>query len=53
MKKLTVTLFVGDKQIETLSPKQREDIAKRLSANLSAYYTANPSQYQKLHKGEK
>ena len=47
-KGLTVTLFVGGKQIEELSPEQSERMAERLSKTMSSYYTANPSEYQRL-----
>ena len=49
--KLTVTLHIGGKQVETLTPAQRERIAERLSEATSLYYTANPKEYQKI-KGE-
>ena len=47
-KGLTVTLFIGDKQIEELTPEQSERLAKRLSKMMSSYYSAHPSEYQKL-----
>lgn len=47
-KGLTVTLFIGDKQIEELTPEQSERLAKRLSKTMSSYYSAHPSEYQKL-----
>ena len=47
-KGLTVTLFIGDKQIEELTPEQSERMAKRLSKTMSSYYSAHPSEYQKL-----
>ena len=47
-KGLTVTLFIGDKQIEELTPEQSERLAKRLSKTMSSYYSAHPSEYQQL-----
>lgn len=47
-KGLTVTLFIGDKQIEELTPEQSERLAKRLSKTMSGYYSAHPSEYQNL-----
>lgn len=47
-KGLTVTLFIGDKQIEELTPEQSERLAKRLSKTMSSYYSTHPSEYQKL-----
>ena len=48
--KLTVTLHIGGKQIDTLTPDQRERMAQRLSETMSLYYTANPSEYQQIRK---
>ena len=53
MKKISVTLFVGDKQIDTLSPSEREAMAHRLSKTMSTFYTAHPEQYQRLQRGKK
>ena len=50
-KELTVTLFIGDKPIETLTTEQRERMAERLSQAMSRYYTANPTEYNQLQKG--
>lgn len=46
--KLTVTLHIGGKQIDTLTPDQRERMAQRLSETMSLYYTANPEEYAKF-----
>lgn len=48
--KLTVTLHIGGKQVDTLTPEQRERMAQRLSEAMSLYYTAHPEEYQKLQK---
>ena len=53
MKKISVTLFVGDKQIDTLSPSEREAMARRLSKTMSTFYTANSEEYEKLQRGNK
>ena len=47
-KPLTVTLHIGGKQVETLTPEQREVVAQRLSKAMSLYYTAHPEEYQNL-----
>ena len=47
-KPLTVTLHIGDKQIDRLTPGQCEEILKRLSETMSLYYTAHPDEYQNL-----
>lgn len=48
--KLTVTLHIGGKQVETLTEEQRDKMAQRLTESMSLYYTANPDQYSKLKK---
>ena len=46
--KLTVTLHIGGKQVDTLTEEQRERLAKRLGDAMSIYYTAHPAEYQKI-----
>ena len=46
--KLTVTLHIGGKQIDKLTPEQSERMAQRLSEAMSIYYTAHPEEYQKI-----
>ena len=47
-KLLTVTLFVGGKQVDTLTPEQRERMAQRLSERMSIYYTAHLDEFLKI-----
>ena len=47
-KELTVTLYVGRKQVDTLSPEQRERLAQKMSERLSIYYTAHPDEFLKI-----
>ena len=47
-KGLTVTLFIGGKQIDKLTPEQSERMAKRLSKTMSRYYSSNPSEYEQM-----
>jgi ABC-type transporter MlaC component len=49
-KKLTVTLHIGGKQVETLTEEQREKIAQKFSETLSNYYSRHPEEYKKLKK---
>lgn len=49
-KPLTVTLHIGGKQVDTLTPEQRDRMAQRLSEAMSLYYTAHPEEYKKLKK---
>ena len=51
--KLTVTLHIGGKQVETLTDEQRERVAQRMSEAVSLYYTAHPEEYQKMKGSEK
>ncbi len=44
-KELTVTLFIGDKQIDKLSDEQQERMAERLSETMSRYYNTHSSEY--------
>lgn len=53
MKKLTVTLHIGGKQVDTLTRDQATKMAERLSETMSTYYTAHPEEYAKLGKEEK
>lgn len=48
MKAITVTLYVGGKQVDTLTVEQRERVAQRMSEAMSLYYTAHPDEYIKI-----
>ena len=50
-KRLTVSLFIGDKQIETLTNEQRERMAERLSKTMSIYYSSHSSEYNQIQRG--
>ena len=43
---LTVTLFIGEKQIEELTPEQCERMAQRLSKTMSIYYSSHSKEYE-------
>lgn len=47
---LTVTLYVGSKQVDTLSAEQRERMAQKLSKTMGVYYTSHLSEYEKISK---
>lgn len=47
-KPLTVTLHIGGKQIDTLTPEQRERIAQKFSEVTSRYYSAHPEEFKKI-----
>ena len=50
--KLTVTLHIGGKQVERLTPEQSERMAQRLSEAMSTYYTAHPTEFVKIKNKE-
>ena len=47
-KPLTVTFYMGGKQIDKLTPEQNQKMLNRLSEAMSLYYTAHPEEYLKL-----
>lgn len=49
-KELTVTLYVGGKQVETLTEEQKEKMAQRLSESMSHYYSANLEEFQRIEE---
>jgi hypothetical protein len=48
--KLTVTLHIGGKQIDKLTPEQSERMAQRLSESMSLYYSVHPEELANLKK---
>ena len=51
-KKLTCTLFVGEMQVDKLSPEYLDKMAQKLGEVMSLYYTAHSDEYKRL-KGRK
>jgi hypothetical protein len=47
-KELTVTLFIGDKQIDKLTPEQSERMAEKLSETMSRYYSIHTDEYEQM-----
>jgi hypothetical protein len=47
-KKLTVTLHIGGKQVDKLTPEQCERMAERLSETMSLYYSNHPEEYREI-----
>ena len=47
-KPLTPVLYIGGKQVETLTEEQRQKMADRLSEAMSLYYTAHPEEFRKI-----
>lgn len=45
---LTVTLHIGDKQVDKLSPEQCERMAQRLTETMSLYYTSHPEERKEI-----
>ena len=52
-KNLTVTLHMGDKLIESLTPEQCERIAERLTDVMGKFYTLHPEEYQLIQGGKR
>ena len=48
--KLTVSIHIGGKQVESLTNEQCERVSERLSEAMSLYYTANPEEYSKIKR---
>ena len=48
MKKLKVTIYVGEQQVETLTKCQKEKLVKSLSDAMSIYYTGNQEEFKQL-----
>lgn len=47
-KPLTVTIYVGGKQVDTLTDDQRKRMEDKLSETMSIYYTAHVEEYKKI-----
>ena len=45
---IKILLYRGGEQIQSLPQEQRDDISKRLSEQMSTFYTAHPQEYQKI-----
>lgn len=48
MKPLTVTLYIGDKQIDKLTDQQCEKMAQKLNETMSRYYSTHIDEYAKI-----
>ena len=49
---LTVTLYVGGKQVDKLTHEQGERITQRLSEAMSLYYSHNINEFIKLKSND-
>lgn len=47
-KELTVTLYIGGEQVETLTTEQRKRMAEKLSETMSLYYNLHPEEYKRM-----
>ena len=47
-KPLTVTFYVGGKQVEKLTEEQLDKMAQRVGEAMSTYYAAHPDEFKKL-----
>lgn len=48
-KGLTVTLHIGDVQIDTLTTEQRKRMSERLSKTMNTYYSLHPTEYEQFN----
>jgi hypothetical protein len=48
--KLTVTLHIGGRQVETLTEEQRDKMAQRLTESMSLYYTSHSDEFRTIKK---
>ena len=49
-KQLTVTFYIGGKQVEKLTTEQSERIADRLSKTMNLYYNSHLLEFKKIAK---
>lgn len=47
-KPIKVTLYLGEKQIQSLPPEHKDEMSKRLTERMSTFYTAHPQEFQKI-----
>lgn len=46
--KLTCTFFVGEQQVDKLTPEHIDKMAQRLGEVMSIYYTAHSDEYAQM-----
>ena len=51
--KLTYTIYVGNQQVDKLTPEQIDKMAERIGEAMSTYYTAHPDEYRKIASKKK
>lgn len=49
-KPLTVTLYIGEKQVDEFTDEQSEKLAQKFGEALSLYYTAHPDEFLKIKR---
>lgn len=47
-KPIKVVIYIGGKQIDTLTEEQRANAAEKISKAMSEYYTRHPEEYARL-----
>lgn len=47
-KELTCTFYIGGKQVDRLTPEQRDRMAQTIGNTMSTYYTARPDEYREI-----
>lgn len=51
-KKLTVSFHIGNEEVKSLEPSQRELIGERLTQVMSDYYTTHLDEYKKIRRNK-
>ena len=49
-KPLTVTIYVGGKQVDELTAEQSERMAQRISETMNVYYSHHIYEFEKISK---
>lgn len=49
-KELTYSFYIGNEKVDKLSEEHLESMSKRLSENMSRYYTANFEEFKRIGK---
>lgn len=51
--KLTYTIYVGNQQVDHLTPEQLDRMAQRIGEAMSMYYSNHPDEYRKIASKKK
>ena len=51
--KLTYTIYVGNQQVDKLTPEQIDRMAERIGEAMSLYFSNHPDEYRKIASKKK